>query len=229
MTTVPTLSPSDQAASELLIECDPENGHLCEACEPPHGTEERYRIGDGVTRRTDRDGRNELAHCECEPCHKAHLIWHNHTMWERGVTRMQTSGVDDEPRRPSWTPPVLSGEWKRFGSCRPGTMVPCPTNLTNSNRHLRRKAEDWSHEGCERCGGSRVVPAQDLFFPARGEDLRPAKRVCEDCLVRRECLIWGAHYEDTGVWGGTGEKARIRFREKHGIKRQNLVEVFAGR
>jgi hypothetical protein len=196
---------------ELLIECDPENGKMCEACNPPHGTEARYRIGDG----TRAGSKNQLVACGCEPCRRAHVIWVNHTRWEQGKARREFSGIDDEPIRPEEVP-ILSQEWKRLGNCRPGTTFPCPTTLTN-------------HEGCERCRGTGEVSASDLFFPGRGQDLRPAKKVCETCLVQKECLIWGTHYEDNGIWGGTGEKARVRFRERTGIKRQNLVEVFAGR
>lgn len=49
------------------------------------------------------------------------------------------------------------------------------------------------------------------FFPARGQDTRPAKQICATCLVRDECLTFaldsGEHF---GVWGGLSERERKR-------------------
>ena len=53
----------------------------------------------------------------------------------------------------------------------------------------------------------------DIFFPDRGESLRPAKAVCEDCIVRDECLEFALdNRERFGVWGGTSERERRRLR-----------------
>jgi WhiB family redox-sensing transcriptional regulator len=57
----------------------------------------------------------------------------------------------------------------------------------------------------------------DLFFPlgAVGASLpqvEEAKRVCEACPVSRPCLRWALAHEDAGIWGGTTEEERRRYR-----------------
>jgi len=55
----------------------------------------------------------------------------------------------------------------------------------------------------------------EVFFPHRGEDVSEAKRICEGCPVRTECLAFaldtGQHF---GVWGGTSERQRRRMRHR---------------
>jgi WhiB family redox-sensing transcriptional regulator len=53
------------------------------------------------------------------------------------------------------------------------------------------------------------------FFPARGEDHRPAKAICARCLVRAECLAFGIE-EPEGLWGGLGWQERRRLRVERG-------------
>ncbi len=55
----------------------------------------------------------------------------------------------------------------------------------------------------------------ETFFPTRGEmDLiAKAKRICNGCPVKDECLAYGME-EKFGVWGGTSEK------ERRGIRSQ---------
>lgn len=53
----------------------------------------------------------------------------------------------------------------------------------------------------------------EIFFPDRGESLKPAKTVCEQCIVKDECLEFAlSHGERFGVWGGTSERERRRIR-----------------
>ncbi len=58
----------------------------------------------------------------------------------------------------------------------------------------------------------------ELFFPevrGRGLDLAsvPAKRICSDCGVRQECLVYALKTnEQHGVWGGLHEEERMRLR-----------------
>lgn len=41
------------------------------------------------------------------------------------------------------------------------------------------------------------------WFPGRGENARPAVRVCEGCLVRWPCLEWAlATSAEDGIFGG---------------------------
>lgn len=49
----------------------------------------------------------------------------------------------------------------------------------------------------------------EAFFPEMGGSTRPAKRVCEGCEVRDDCLAYALeHNERFGIWGGTSEKER---------------------
>lgn len=52
------------------------------------------------------------------------------------------------------------------------------------------------------------------FFPERGDDVRPAKRVCAGCLVKAECRTWAIAQgpELAGVWAGTTTLQRRQMR-----------------
>jgi WhiB family redox-sensing transcriptional regulator len=57
--------------------------------------------------------------------------------------------------------------------------------------------------------------APDLFFPERGEDVRPALTVCAECPVRVDCLAYALdHCVRHGVWGGTTERDRQTLRRR---------------
>lgn len=43
----------------------------------------------------------------------------------------------------------------------------------------------------------------DVFFPERGQSLRPARRICGRCAVRSHCLTYALDTGQTfGIWGG---------------------------
>lgn len=50
-----------------------------------------------------------------------------------------------------------------------------------------------------------------VFFPTQGEPTDEAKTICAGCTVRDECLEFGL-YEQHGIWGGLGNRARQRIR-----------------
>ena len=62
-----------------------------------------------------------------------------------------------------------------------------------------------------------------LFFPARGESTTEAKRICQGCPVRQECLDYALdHTERFGIWGGLSERERRRARrQRHQAARQD--------
>ncbi len=67
----------------------------------------------------------------------------------------------------------------------------------------------WQNDAA--CRGSD--PA--MFFTERGEETKPAKAVCADCLVRAQCLDYALdHDERHGVWGGLSERERRRIRHR---------------
>lgn len=56
-----------------------------------------------------------------------------------------------------------------------------------------------------------------LWFPDKGGDSRPAKRLCMTaCPVQPECLTYALHHPDDldGVWGGTTRRERHRIRTR---------------
>jgi WhiB family redox-sensing transcriptional regulator len=56
----------------------------------------------------------------------------------------------------------------------------------------------------------------DLFFPGRGESTAEAKRICQGCPVRQECLDYAMTppFERFGIWGGLSERERRRIRRQ---------------
>lgn len=53
------------------------------------------------------------------------------------------------------------------------------------------------------------------FFPERGQDVEPAKRVCSKCLVLAECRTWAMEQgaELLGIWAGTTPRQRQKMRK----------------
>lgn len=61
----------------------------------------------------------------------------------------------------------------------------------------------------------------DMFYPEKGGTTRPAKRVCRECDVRSECLLFAlANGERYGIWGGLSERERRRILEPTGHRRR---------
>jgi len=55
----------------------------------------------------------------------------------------------------------------------------------------------------------------EAFFPEKGGSTREAKRVCQSCEVRAECLEYAlAHDERFGIWGGLSERERRRLKKR---------------
>lgn len=53
----------------------------------------------------------------------------------------------------------------------------------------------------------------EAFFPEKGGSTRAAKRVCQACDVRAECLEYAlGHDERFGIWGGFSERERRRLK-----------------
>ena len=56
------------------------------------------------------------------------------------------------------------------------------------------------------------------FYPGRGESSEPAKAVCRECLVKRECLVTAMSNQGAyahGVWGGTAPEERRQLLRSH--------------
>jgi WhiB family redox-sensing transcriptional regulator len=67
---------------------------------------------------------------------------------------------------------------------------------------------------------ARALCAQtdpESFFPEKGGSTREAKRVCQTCEVKTECLEYALmHDERFGIWGGLSERERRRVRRAAG-------------
>ncbi|MDQ3065137.1 MAG: WhiB family transcriptional regulator [bacterium] len=55
----------------------------------------------------------------------------------------------------------------------------------------------------------------DIFFPERGANALAAKAVCDNCIVREDCLEFAVqNNEKFGIWGGLSERERRRIRRQ---------------
>lgn len=68
----------------------------------------------------------------------------------------------------------------------------------------------WEFEepACAEVGG-------DFWFPEATEvtkELQLAKRICDSCTHKTECLEWAIDNEHYGIWGGTTPRGRSLIR-----------------
>ena len=55
----------------------------------------------------------------------------------------------------------------------------------------------------------------EAVFPEKGGSTREAKRICQSCEVRDECLEYALeHDERFGIWGGLSERERRRLKKR---------------
>ena len=58
-----------------------------------------------------------------------------------------------------------------------------------------------------------LVAEPDTFFPEKGGSTREAKRICNDCPVKAECLEYALENDERfGIWGGMSERERRKLR-----------------
>lgn len=69
-----------------------------------------------------------------------------------------------------------------------------------------------------RVRASCIVADPDTFFPEKGGSVRDARKVCQKCEVKDQCLEFALeNKEPFGVWGGLTQqerKALLRTRER---------------
>jgi WhiB family redox-sensing transcriptional regulator len=96
----------------------------------------------------------------------------------------------------------------------------------------RSQAVEWGEHPLEELGAfaelfddaeeqewqERALCAQtdpEAFFPEKGGSTREAKRICQGCEVRSECLEYAlAHDERFGIWGGLSERERRKLKKR---------------
>jgi WhiB family redox-sensing transcriptional regulator len=55
----------------------------------------------------------------------------------------------------------------------------------------------------------------EAFFPEKGGSTRDAKKICQSCEVRAQCLEYAlANDERFGIWGGLSERERRKLRKR---------------
>lgn len=55
----------------------------------------------------------------------------------------------------------------------------------------------------------------EAFFPEKGGSTREAKRICDSCEVRSECLEYALQNDERfGIWGGLSERERRKLRKR---------------
>lgn len=53
----------------------------------------------------------------------------------------------------------------------------------------------------------------EAFFPEKGGSTREAKRICDTCEVRSQCLEYALDNDERfGIWGGLSERERRKLR-----------------
>lgn len=66
----------------------------------------------------------------------------------------------------------------------------------------------------------------DIFFPESAKPNTPAKRICEMCSVRMECLDYAiTTNQQFGIWGGTVERERSTIRKMMATRKWSLTDA----
>lgn len=75
--------------------------------------------------------------------------------------------------------------------------------LFDALREQMGEAPSWFEEA------SCAESDPEAWFPEKGCSTREAKRICDGCPVRDECLAYAlARREKFGIWGGLSERER---------------------
>ncbi|WP_390623379.1 WhiB family transcriptional regulator [Subtercola endophyticus] len=57
----------------------------------------------------------------------------------------------------------------------------------------------------------------EAFFPEKGGSTRDAKRICQSCEVKSQCLEYALQNDERfGIWGGLSERERRKLRKQAG-------------
>lgn len=100
-------------------------------------------------------------------------------------------------------------------------LGPVVDDTDPGRRHLSLVPNDFDDlfDAVEEQWQDRALCAQtdpEAFFPEKGGSTREAKRICQGCEVKSECLEYALHNDERfGIWGGLSERERRRL--KRGI------------
>lgn len=71
-----------------------------------------------------------------------------------------------------------------------------------------------------------IEQSPDIFFPESAQSNSPAKRICEMCAVRLDCLDYAiTTNQQFGIWGGTVERERATMRKMMGTRKWSLIDA----
>ena len=116
-----------------------------------------------------------------------------------GFGRAEESGEHEVQREPHGRPEL------RLVTSLPDPAVGPPTGLSGLT------PEDPGWQELALC--AQTDP--EAFFPEKGGSTREAKRVCQSCEVRQECLEYAlGNDERFGIWGGLSERERRRLKRR---------------
>ncbi|MDO4630721.1 MAG: WhiB family transcriptional regulator [Corynebacterium sp.] len=99
-------------------------------------------------------------------------------------------------------------------------MEDMASNAAPRNRSGRDKFLDNLFAAVEGEWQDQALCAQtdpEAFFPEKGGSTREAKRICQACAVRDECLEFALMNDERfGIWGGLSERERRRLKRDIG-------------
>lgn len=91
-------------------------------------------------------------------------------------------------------------------------------NWADSSDHELDVLADMFDSAEEQEWQERALCAQtdpEAFFPEKGGSTREAKRICQGCEVKDDCLEYAlAHDERFGIWGGLSERERRKLKKR---------------
>lgn len=106
------------------------------------------------------------------------------------------------------------------GSAAPAREGNVETNPRKQNLFDLTQDFDLLFDAVEQDWQEQALCAQtdpEAFFPEKGGSTREAKRICQACGVRDECLEFALeHDERFGIWGGLSERERRRLKKRLG-------------
>jgi WhiB family redox-sensing transcriptional regulator len=73
---------------------------------------------------------------------------------------------------------------------------------------------DWLelNEAIDEAGQVACANFPEIYFSSTGENItyeyRLAKRMCNECPIRTQCLSYAIKWDVSGIWGGMSERER---------------------
>jgi hypothetical protein len=58
-----------------------------------------------------------------------------------------------------------------------------------------------------------------VWYPSKGGDTAKARKICDRCYVKNECLQYALeHHEVHGIWGGKSYRQRLKILKDNGFE-----------